>query len=575
MNSNEKEDRYRVVKYRLVMILLVISFICFLFFEANKTIKMNAYSNFTTNIKQNTLNDYISYSINGSTSQNIPMSDVRFIPLEKDDLMTITINIDKSYDENNVLLIMAEYCMIDAYVDDELIYTYGHNLYQIGDCLAGGYYKIPIKNEYVGKEMKIKFIATEPNKIAGLEDISMESNDNIINSFVTKNLLIICVALPLFVFGVVLFILSLLKIIINSEVRQLCWIAPVYIFVSIWLLAHYKIFQIWSNDLRLINSIEYFSFYVGSIPFLIFFREFITGKVYKKISSILIGVLVIFDIVAVFMHFADIAHYAALLPIFHIIVAINIIYLVVYSIIKRDKIKKDIDISFLFSMFFVVFIITLEVIRYYFYGIFKWPILSYSLMPAAIIFFVLSMVYKYIIGMLRKIYKKGEQENLLDLAFTDQLTQVPNRTKCEEYMRTLSGKINESYTVINLDLNNLKYVNDTFGHHIGDEMIYAGAQIIKDTFSIYGQVGRMGGDEFIAIITITDKGEIEKLLKDLNNKINGYNRENSKEFTLSIAYGYAIKVKNSTESIWKIYEEADKVMYECKKKQKEKLNIKR
>ena len=41
MNSNEKEDRYRVVKYRLVMILLVISFICFLFFEANKTIKMN------------------------------------------------------------------------------------------------------------------------------------------------------------------------------------------------------------------------------------------------------------------------------------------------------------------------------------------------------------------------------------------------------------------------------------------------------------------------------------------------------------------------------------------------------
>ena len=82
----------------------------------------------------------------------------------------------------------------------------------------------------------------------------------------------------------------------------------------------------------------------------------------------------------------------------------------------------------------------------------------------------------------------------------------------------------------------------------------------------------LGGDEFIAIITITDKGEIEKLLEDLNNKINGYNRENSKEFTLSIAYGYAIKVKNSTESIWKIYEEADKVMYECKKKQKEKLN---
>ena len=575
MNLSEEKDKYKVLKYRFIMLLLALSFVVFIFVETNETLKINSYSNFTTNIKQNTLNDYISYNINGNTSKNVPMSDVHFIPLDKDDLMTVTINIDKSYDENNVLLIMSEYCMIDAYVDDDLIYTYGHNLYQIGDCIAGGYCKIPIRDDYIGKEMKIKFIATEPYKISGLESISMESKDNIINSFITKNIVVICVALPIFVFGVVLFILSLLKVIINSEVRQLCWISILYIFVSVWILAHYKIFQIWTNDLRLINSLEYFSLYIGSIPFMLFFKEFISGKIYKIISNILLSVLIVFNIVATFMHFSDTVHYPAMLPIYHVIATISMIYLVVCFVLHKSEIRKDTEISFFFSMAFVLFIVLIEIIRYYIYSYFDVPMLSFSLIPIAIVFFVLSIVYRYIVGILNKLYKKEEQDSLLDLAFTDQLTQVPNRTKCEEYMRTLSGKINESYTVINLDLNNLKYVNDTFGHHIGDEMIYAGAQIIKDVFSMYGQVGRMGGDEFIAIITITDKVEIEKLLNEVKCNVEKYNSENKKEFTLSIAYGYAIKKKNSTESIWKIYEEADKVMYDCKKEQKEKSKIKK
>ena len=96
--------------------------------------------------------------------------------------------------------------------------------------------------------------------------------------------------------------------------------------------------------------------------------------------------------------------------------------------------------------------------------------------------------------------KDTERKSLIQRAYTDEMTELHNRRYCTEYMEKINENREENYTIICFDLNNLKETNDNYGHTRGDLLIQSAAQVIKDTFSKKGVVGRMGGDEFIAIL---------------------------------------------------------------------------
>ena len=100
----------------------------------------------------------------------------------------------------------------------------------------------------------------------------------------------------------------------------------------------------------------------------------------------------------------------------------------------------------------------------------------------------------------KNMMEEQEKALLIKRAYTDDLTKLHNRAYCSEKMRNLSIDKNSKYTIINFDLNGLKKMNDTYGHTKGDELICYAAIVLEKAFAIDGVVGRMGGDEFIAII---------------------------------------------------------------------------
>ncbi len=99
--------------------------------------------------------------------------------------------------------------------------------------------------------------------------------------------------------------------------------------------------------------------------------------------------------------------------------------------------------------------------------------------------------------------KKNREEEVSLIAYYDSLTGLPNRTLFLNNFREILKKAianNKKGALIFIDLDNFKYVNDTFGHDYGDLLLKIFSQLLKVCAKDYGQISRLSGDEFIILI---------------------------------------------------------------------------
>jgi len=156
--------------------------------------------------------------------------------------------------------------------------------------------------------------------------------------------------------------------------------------------------------------------------------------------------------------------------------------------------------------------------------------------------------------------RKWAEERLRYLSMHDSMTGLYNRSFFENELRRLSRGRTFPVSIIIGDLDNLKRVNDTYGHKSGDALICQTASILLDTFRGEDIIARLGGDEFAVIIPYLDEIVIQKILVRLQKKIDEYNavQENpGKRINLSL--GTATAEDNfKTEDLFKL---ADQRMY--------------
>ena len=115
-----------------------------------------------------------------------------------------------------------------------------------------------------------------------------------------------------------------------------------------------------------------------------------------------------------------------------------------------------------------------------------------------------------------------QQRYLRNLALTDQLTGLLNRTHLNERLNEVLALANRSRTPISfvsLDLDLFKNVNDTYGHDEGDKTLIALAKLIKERIRKTDLAYRMGGEEFLLILNDTDEKGAVKLAEELRSRI--------------------------------------------------------
>ena len=154
-----------------------------------------------------------------------------------------------------------------------------------------------------------------------------------------------------------------------------------------------------------------------------------------------------------------------------------------------------------------------------------------------------------------------------ELAFTDGMTKINNRSAFEVYMEKERNKPSSGGCIMIADLNNLKRINDTYGHRLGDEAIINTANLINDNFNDIGNCYRIGGDEFCVLIDDHDTCDISHLISCLRKEEAVYNAS-SRNIHLQIACGYAVFDSRTDADLDALQKRADQNMYENKKQLK-------
>ena len=151
--------------------------------------------------------------------------------------------------------------------------------------------------------------------------------------------------------------------------------------------------------------------------------------------------------------------------------------------------------------------------------------------------------------------KERLEKSLRLAAETDILTHLPNRFCFENHYLSKRDEKGYSAAVFFFDINYLKTINDSLGHSAGDALLVNAARTITTCFLQDDEDNcfRVGGDEFVAVLTNIDEVEIKKLLERFT-----FEQQRN---DISIAVGYAYVPDISVSSFRKLFADADKNMY--------------
>lgn len=152
----------------------------------------------------------------------------------------------------------------------------------------------------------------------------------------------------------------------------------------------------------------------------------------------------------------------------------------------------------------------------------------------------------------------------------DNLTKVNNRTSFNEFLQNKYDvlKDNDIISLVFIDIDNFKYINDNYGHLVGDEVLINVASILKKSCLEFNKnlfLARYGGDEFVIVSSLNLK-QINELEKLIDNNVKVYNKEEN--IKISISKGYTSDIKANYKSIIHIIDIADDLMYKNKKTKK-------
>ncbi|WED24121.1 diguanylate cyclase [Vibrio sp. JC009] len=164
-------------------------------------------------------------------------------------------------------------------------------------------------------------------------------------------------------------------------------------------------------------------------------------------------------------------------------------------------------------------------------------------------------------------YRKDIEKQLIDEIVLDDMTGVYNRRAADRMIPEALEKhssSNENFSLVFIDLDNLKKVNDHLGHDAGDLMIKNFAHIASSTLTKDDLIFRFGGDEFIIIFIYKSDDEVKEKMKLI--------REKCHDIDIAFSYGCSSLEDHNSSDIELMIKEADMQMYNYKKQRKEKYS---
>ncbi len=516
------------------------------------------------------LNDSWEIMIGDDLYEDISIDNFTFDAVNKGKEITMVRTLPDKWDiVEGTLRLHTNQTALKIYIDDEQIYENGYDRVYANKTVGGGYQFVKFPNEYQGKTLKIHMYISEDRAFSKFDPIRIYEWENVYRVHMTENRYPMFFGCFLVIFGFVVSLITICALAFSTKyIRMLC-ISVFSILIGIWTLGYYDVIAIFSIPLYSISLLEYISLYLAPIPLLVYLWEDVKNlksKVLGGLYRVILTVQITASMVMLLLHGFDIVHCAATLKYMQMLILIDLIFFVTIEFLNI-KDSKGIERFFILGMLFVVVCISYDLFGYQLNRYWGRNIFTLKGVTAVgVVVFIFILIASFYVNLTQSLMQEAERALLIKRAYVDELTQIHNRRYCIEYMEKLREEKEDNYTIVCLDLNDLKITNDTYGHARGDILIKSAAEVISETFEKYGMVARMGGDEFIAILNTSITDEISSIMEQFQINMSKKNEE-VEDLNMSIAYGFAVYNGNDYD-IERILQTADNQMYDNKKKMK-------
>ena len=188
--------------------------------------------------------------------------------------------------------------------------------------------------------------------------------------------------------------------------------------------------------------------------------------------------------------------------------------------------------------------------------------------------FLFDLINTFLSGM-EILYQKEclarANEKLSDLSVKDALTGLYNRLGFGEYAEKLIAdghKEGRQMLILYSDLDMLKYLNDTYGHEVGDKAIICSSNELKEHVTPEGMCFRLGGDEFLIIDKFMSDEIVRDCIVEIRENLVRDSRKIELPVDLSLSFGYVVTEGKGKVSLDEYISRADTLMYEDKRRRR-------
>lgn len=463
---------------------------------------------------------------------------------------------------------------VEVQLDNETIYSFGNDYVKYGKMLPKTEHFIMLPPDFAGKELTIIIISRADNSFSGFSPITLGNYGDISNELIHNDRFSMVFGIFLMVFGCLLLILSPFLALSVYHDYSIIFSSLLSLMLGCYIMCYNDMFWVFSSAPSFYTFLEYFTLYMipGCIlGFIIAAKQ----ATYRTLGIVLMCVNIAFALITTLLHVANLVHINHFLSFLHLLAVPEGTFMIVALSVSAFKKAHDKPLGggkvtstnmLILGLILMLICAVVEIMRF---NILKYSSKgevnsNISFLTIGAFVFVLCLLLNYFYHCVEYISESTIKSHLVGLAYTDALTGISNRARCEQVLAELSG----AYTIISMDLDYLKYTNDNYGHSEGDKLISGFSEILKNSFTDALLVGRMGGDEFIVVLPFVDE---DRTTRDLNCLTDQLDHRNSTETRLRFSASWGCATSKDKElpsyaTAQNVYLLADQRMYVMKNK---------
>lgn len=466
---------------------------------------------------------------------------------------------------NKRFCLKSDDTFLEVAADGEMIYTYAPEQSKIMGRSYGKYlHMISIPPET--KQLTLSVYPIFKGEPAYLWDAAIEDAGMYMGDLFKKALPDYSACLLMVIFGLLMLFIGISsRKLENSGDLNFFSLGTFAILVGIWSVNDTYILQTLTQFPAFIKLLNYICLIFIAYPPVSFAASATNHKDTVLLKILLLFILVNF-VSTILLNSLGICDLHYMLNVSQAIIAVALfmtVYLIVRGV-KHKSIGRQFAMTLIIGMGTAVIGVMADLIRY--------KISSNSIFGTSAFTRIGVLVFLIVVGVHliqernRLAIEHNRAEVMAKMAYTDGLTTLYNRIAFSEKENEIRSH-RKSCVIVQLDINNLKTVNDVYGHAEGDKHIISAAHIIQDSFAAVGTCYRTGGDEFIVVVEYGDIPETENALTEMQQMISAYNDREQPPVPLQIAYGYA-KYSPPEDMLEAAEHLADQRMYERKRAMK-------